>query len=413
MDEHFRARLMAYSKRFSTFCLLDSNGISAACGHNHYDWLAAFGDKAALKYNSGDAFQQLKDFHDQQPGWLFGFLGYDLKNCCEKLRSNNQDGLAFPEMYFFRPKHLVYAIGGQIHSNTEGFLEAINQEPLAGTIPQEPTKIYSRISQEEYLRKANAIKEHLGAGDIYELNLCLEFFAKQASIDPEETWQRLNQLSPMPFAGFFKYDNKYLLCASPERFLYKNGNRILSQPIKGTAKRSTNPAEDEKLKNGLHKSEKERCENVMIVDLTRNDLAKSAVTGTVKVEELFGIYSYSNLHQMVSTVSAEAQSNLHFTDIICNAFPMGSMTGCPKIAAMQLIEHYEETKRGLFSGAFGYITPEGDFDFNVVIRSILYNAQNKYLSYQVGSALTWMAEPEQEYEECMLKAANMQQVMGH
>ncbi len=413
MDEHFKARLLAYSKRFSTFCLLDSNGISAACGHNRYDWLAAFGKEEILTCQNGDAFQQLKEFHQRQPGWLFGFLGYDLKNCLEKLSSNNPDGLGFPEMYFFRPKHLVYSIGGQIHSDSEGLLEAINQEPLPATKPQKPTKIQSRISREAYLQKAKAIKEHLGAGDIYELNLCMEFFAKQAHFDPEETWQRLNLLSPMPFAGFLKFENKYLLCASPERFLYKNGNRILSQPIKGTAKRSANPAEDEKLKQDLHESEKERSENVMIVDLTRNDLARSAVTGSVKVEELFGIYSYSNLHQMVSTVSAEAQPGLHFTDSIRNAFPIGSMTGCPKIAAMQLIEQYEEAKRGLFSGAFGYITLEGDFDFNVVIRSILFNADNKYLSYQAGSALTWLAEPEQEYEECMLKAQNMQQVMGH
>ena len=159
-----------------------------------------------------------------------------------------------------------------------------------------------------------------------------------------------------------------------------------------------------KSKEELFHSDKDRSENVMVVDLVRNDLSKVCEEGTVKVDELYGIYSFPQVHQMISTVSGELKKNISFTEIIKATFPMGSMTGAPKKRVMELIEQYEKTKRGIFSGCLGYISPNGDFDFNVVIRSIMYNASSNYLSFQAGSAITFYSDPEKEWEECLLKA---------
>ncbi|RYG18379.1 MAG: anthranilate synthase component I family protein, partial [Chitinophagaceae bacterium] len=214
-----------------------------------------------------------------------------------------------------------------------------------------------------------------------------------------------------PFSGFLKIKDKYILSATPERFLSKGGNVLTSQPIKGTAKRSANNIEDSNIKENLKNSKKDQAENVMIVDLVRNDLTKSAVKGTVKVDELFGIYTFPQVHQMISSISCELAPDVHLIDAIKNTFPMGSMTGAPKLKAMQLIDKFERSKRGAYSGSFGYITPNGDFDFNVVIRSILYNQATKYLSFQVGGAITYQSDAEQEYEECLLKASAIMSVL--
>jgi para-aminobenzoate synthetase component 1 len=247
---------------------------------------------------------------------------------------------------------------------------------------------------------------------LYEVNFCQEFFCEHLQIDPVSLFEKLKRLSPAPFACFLRHNEKFLLCSSPERFLKKEKNKLIAQPIKGTIRRSESERDhDSQLKEQLRNDPKERAENVMIVDLMRNDLAKSSVPGTVKVEELFGIYTYPQVHQMISTVTSELRSDVHFVDAIRNAFPMGSMTGAPKIKAMQLIDHYEKTKRGLFSGSIGYITPDGDFDFNVVIRSMLYNRGNKYLSFQTGGAITYDSAAEKEYEESLLKAKAMMQIL--
>jgi para-aminobenzoate synthetase component 1 len=230
-------------------------------------------------------------------------------------------------------------------------------------------------------------------------------------INPYQVYDKLKYKSPVPFGAFFKWDKKYLLCASPERFMTKIGDKVYSQPIKGTTPRSANKADDELQKQHLLNSEKERAENLMIVDLVRNDLSRTAQTGTVMVDELFGIYSFKQVHQMISTVSANPKKEVSVVEIIKSAFPMGSMTGAPKIMAMQLIEQYEQTKRGLYSGAVGYFAPNGNFDFNVVIRSLQFNSKNNYLSFEVGSAITYDSQGEEEYEECLLKASAMVNVL--
>ncbi len=270
----------------------------------------------------------------------------------------------------------------------------------------------SRFSKEEYIETVKKVKEHINRGDIYVTNFCQEFYAEGAIIDPLSIFLRLNAISPNPFTAFFKLKDKYILSASPERFLAKRGGKLISQPIKGTSKRFTDPTEDEQSKQTLRVHSKELQENVMIVDLVRNDLTKSAKAGTVNTEELFGIYSFNQVHQMISTVICELRKDISEVQSIKNSFPMGSMTGAPKISAMQLMEQYERTKRGVYSGAIGYFSPDGDFDFNVVIRTLLYNEAEKYLSFQVGSAITYHADPEKEYEECLLKAQAILEVLG-
>ncbi len=312
-----------------------------------------------------------------------------------------------PTMHFFIPQNIIEVkqqtiIVHKINVSAEKMYNEIEQVNPEETFQPLPSFI-KRISKPEYLANIKTIKDHIIKGDVYELNYCQEFYAN-ATIQPISTYLQLNKYSKAPFSTYYKLDKKYLLCCSPERFLKKTDNKLIAQPIKGTSKRSTDKKEDQKLMNELSVSLKEQAENVMIVDLMRNDLSKSAVPGSVTVDELFGIYTFELVHQMISTISSTLRPDVHFINAIKNAFPMGSMTGAPKIAAMQLIEQYETTKRGLFSGAVGYILPNNDFDFNVVIRSLLYNHINKYISYQVGGAITDGSVPEREYEECLVKA---------
>ena len=271
--------------------------------------------------------------------------------------------------------------------------------------------IEERISKKDYVTKVNDILSHIHRGDIYEVNFCMEFFAEKAEINPLEKFLKLNEISQPPFAVFFKNNKHFILSASPERYLRKEGDLIISQPIKGTAKRFLDVEQDEISKNALLADPKERSENIMITDLVRNDLSRTAQKGSVQVTELCKIYSFLQVHQMISTITARLAEPYTAVDVIKSTFPMGSMTGAPKISAMNIVDRLEETKRGVYSGAVGYFTPNGDFDFNVVIRSILYNEEKKYLSFSVGSAITANSIPEKEYEECLLKAKAMYAVL--
>ena len=248
------------------------------------------------------------------------------------------------------------------------------------------------------------MRQHIKRGDCYEINFCQQFVSENAVIDVVKTYQKLSAISPAPFGTFYKLHNNYCLCASPERFLQKKGNQLISQPIKGTSRREADPVKDEANKNYLIQSTKEKSENVMVVDLVRNDMSMVCKKGSVKVKELFGIYSFPQVHQMISTVQGTLAADKTFTNAIEACFPMGSMTGAPKKRVMELIEKYETTRRGLFSGSIGYITPTADFDFNVVIRSIFYNDVKKQVSFFAGSGITFYSNAEDEYNECMMKA---------
>lgn len=408
----FKQKALAWAAAFDVCCVLDSNSYNDPYGS--FDLIVAAGVKKELNARSAHKFDELKAFHEQHPDWMFGLLGYDLKNETERLSSSNPDQLNFPDLFFFIPQYLI-AIKNGIAEVLIGPAVTLNTiyhtAPVTATIKTEIT-IQNRLSKALYIQTVEALQQHIVRGDIYEINFCQEFFAAHAAIDPAAVYRKLSQVSPTPFSGFFKVKDQYILSASPERFLCKRGNKLISQPIKGTAKRSPDPDEDERIKNTLRKNIKEQAENVMIVDLVRNDLTKTAVKGSVEVEELFGIYGFPQVYQMISTVSSRLAPDIHFIDAIKHAFPMGSMTGAPKVKAMELIEEYEFTKRGAYSGAMGYITPNGDFDFNVIIRSLLYTALTQYLSFQVGGAITFASNAADEYEECLLKASAMIQTLS-
>lgn len=400
-----------WASTFTSACYLDSNGFNDP--YSKFDTLIAAGVKEELTANSGNAFDKLSSFRKINSGWITGFLGYDLKNEVEQLSSGNADGLHFPDLYFFVPQYILILKGNEVEiiaDDAEGVLKAIESQLILPT-QTSAVKIQTRFSRADYLSTANKIKEHIARGDIYVTNFCQEFFADDAMIDPMNAFLHLNEISPNPFTSFFKWNDNYILCASPERFLAKRGNKLISQPIKGTAKRGQTIDEDESIKQELRNHAKELQENVMIVDLVRNDLTRSAKQGTVKTEELFGIHTFNQVHQMISTIVCEMQDGISPIEAIKNTFPMGSMTGAPKISAMSLMEQYERSKRGVYSGAIGYFSPDDDFDFNVVIRSLLYNRAEKYLSFHTGSAITYHADPEKEYEECLLKAKAIMQVL--
>ncbi len=372
-------------------------------------WLAIGCEKELNISEIKGAFNNIENFvQENQNQYIFGYFGYDLKNDLEKLTSENPKNIDFPEAYFFIPKHLAKIdskgnfefIHGEENELKKCYHEMISKQ-ASETIGRD--EIQTDSSKEKYLKKIKSIKEHIQQGDIYEANFCYEYHAKNIEINPLGLYQKLNENTQAPFSVFGKINHLFILSASPERFLKKVGNKVTSQPIKGTVKRGKNEQEDVELIAFLENNPKDRSENIMIVDLVRNDLSKIALPSSVQVEELCKIYTFKNIHQMISTVSAEVE-NISFVEIIKALFPMGSMTGAPKIRAMELMEEYEEQKRGLYSGAIGYFAPNGDFDFNVAIRTILYDDHQKNISFSVGGAITDLSLPEQEYEETLLKA---------
>ncbi len=411
---------MVWAQRFKEVAWLDSNHHSTT--YSSFEAILAVDALTTKVIGVSDAFERLKSYRADIKDWIFGYLSYDLKNDVECLSSANHDGLDFPELYFFQPKRIIHIKGDAVFFNylngSAHEIEGDYQSIMAclntsATVEAAETaiRIKMRIFKDEYFKRVGSMLERIYRGAIYEANFCQEFYAENTQIDALRTYNKLNEISKAPFAAFLKFGDKYLLSASPERYLRKEGLKVISQPIKGTAKRSLNKEEDEKLKSTLKQDAKERAENIMIVDLVRNDLSKSAVKGSVTVEELCKVYSFEQVHQMISTITAKVAFDKDPVDIIKETFPMGSMTGAPKVSAMKIIEELESFKRGLYSGAVGYFTPEGDFDFNVVIRSILYNASKKYVSFSVGSAITAKAVPEKEYGECLLKAKAMREVL--
>jgi para-aminobenzoate synthetase component 1 len=388
--------------------------------YSSFDCILAVDAFTSIKTDFHNAFEDLKQYQQITKDWLFGYLSYDLKNNIEVLNSYNFDGLNFPDLFFFQPKKIFLLKGNQLEiqylnmcdDEVEVDFEEIGNNQSLNVNKEENPLIQQRISKEKYLEKVSKILEHIHRGDIYEANFCMEFFVENATINPLEKFQKLNEISKSPLAVYFKNNSHFLLSASPERYLKKEGETLISQPIKGTSKRYSDPIEDEKSKNQLALDPKERSENIMVSDLVRNDLSRTAQKGSVKVTELCGIYSFEQVHQMITTITSKIDSQYSAVEVIRTSFPMGSMTGTPKVSVMKIIEELEETKRGLYSGAVGYFTPNGDFDFNVVIRSILYNQENKYISFSVGSAITSLSVPENEYEECLLKAKAMREVLS-
>ncbi len=413
----FRIQMLNWANRFSIFCFLDNQQYNFSSPA--FECLLAAGCKKNIQAPAGHAFESLRDFYGaNRKEWLFGHFGYDLKNETERLDSANFDGIRYSDLHFFIPEFVVRLTQTEVSifcdKDAGEIFRDIRSYPLViSSSAHLSVSIQNRIEKEEYIIIIEKLREYILRGDCYEINFCQEFFSQNASLDPLVVYERLVGLSPNPFSVLYKMNALYCLCASPERYLRKSGKKIISQPIKGTSKRNlANAVLDEANKQYLAQNDKERSENIMVVDLVRNDLSRVCIPGSVKVEELFGLYSFPQVHQMISTVSGELEDDVNWVDCIRATFPMGSMTGAPKKRVMELIDQYEKTRRGLFSGAIGYLDPNGDFDFNVVIRSVFYNAETKYLSFQTGSAITYYSDPEKEYEECLLKAAAIKSILA-
>jgi para-aminobenzoate synthetase component I len=410
--------VLNWLQRFSTFCFLDNHQYQIA--PHTQECLIAAGAHRKFQASTFGAIEELQAFIDERSkGWLFGHLNYDLPLTSPHSATAHADRIQFPELFFFEPEILIRLGESSLVIDAMDpqriFNEIEDTSPAgSGRVSPSPLRIENRLTREEYVSTVEKLRQHILRGDCYEINFCQEFFAKEAEIDPVEAYHQLSVLSPNPFSALYRLNDKWLICASPERFLKKQGNKILSQPIKGTLERkSQEPGSDTEEKAALYNSSKDRSENVMVVDLVRNDLSKVCEEGTVKVDELYGVYSFPHVHQMISTVSGVLKEGMDFSTLIKATFPMGSMTGAPKKRVMELIDQYEVSKRGIFSGAVGYISPDGDFDFNVVIRSIMFNAGTHYLSFMAGSGITFYSDPELEWDECMIKAAAIQQILGN
>lgn len=408
----FKSKALVWANAFDDLCYFDSNHYTDP--YSAFDILITAGAKSSISSWAGNAFPTLEDFLAGKKGFIPGYFAYDLKNEVEELSSSNPDHLGFPDLYFFEPEVTIFIKKSRVEilsTNPDEIWERINAVLIPPNAGSSTVEIKSRFTKPEYQTTVEILKEHIKRGDIYEINFCQEFYAENAEIDPLNTFNRLNQISPTPFSTFMKIGQRFIISATPERFLSRKGQKLISQPIKGTNARDKDAQKDEVQKQKLRNDEKELAENVMIVDLVRNDLTKSARPGTVAVEELFGVYSFTQVHQLISTIVCEIAAGVTNPQVIANTFPMGSMTGAPKISAMILAEQYERSKRGVYSGALGYFAPNGDFDFNVVIRTLLYNRENKYLSFQTGGAITIDSDAEKEYEECVLKAEAILEVL--
>lgn len=415
-----KLHLLNWAQTEEVFLWCDSNTHLGNQTYETYDAVLAVGVRTELRSSFKNAFEKLKNFRKETNDYIFGYLSYDLKNDIEELSSQNFDGLGFDDLYFFHPQKIIFLQQSDLtFSYMEEFENEIEKDwadiqniSPSSIHPQTEIEIKQRVSRQLYNENLEKILAHIHRGDIYEVNFCQEFYAEKSEIHPLMVYQKLNSISTPPFATFLRINDKYLLSASPERFVKKVDSKVISQPIKGTARRSVDAEEDKRIKEELANDPKERSENIMIVDLVRNDLSKTAIKGSVRVEELCEVYTFQQVHQLISTVVSEVAAEMDVVDIIISLFPMGSMTGAPKISAMEIIEELEETKRGLYSGAVGYFSPENDLDFNVVIRSILYNASKKYVSFSVGGAITSQSKIENEYRECMVKAEAMKRALN-
>lgn len=412
--DQFKSKLLGFEKKFSNFCFLDNHNYDF---DKSFECIAACGVMKSIIANEENNFRKVDRFKKENDDWLFGHVSYDIKNEIENLSSKKKGLIGFPDFYFFVPEIIIILAKGIVeigiceNKDSKKVFDEITSIIPGENIFRKPN-LKSRFPKSEYLKTVEKLQQHIARGDCYEICFCQDFFEEDVQINPVNVFQKLSRISPNPFSAFYKLDEKYLLCASPERFLKKIKNTIISQPIKGTSKRNNASAdEDEKEKKNLQSDQKERAENIMIVDLVRNDLSKICAESSVIVKEFLAIYSFPQVHQMISTIVGKLRGDVSFSDIFYATFPMGSMTGAPKKRVLELIEKYEKIKRGLFSGTVGYINPEGNFDFNVVIRSILYNEKSKYLSVPVGSAITWKSNAEKEFEECLIKIEGMKKAL--
>lgn len=411
----FAQKLKQYTASFNPSVILDSCNLLPQYYKENFKIIVGFGGNDVIEPASNKIDILDKIFYDQN--WYFGVIGYNIKNEIENLNSENDKCFGWNEITFFKPDTVItidFDNNVNIYGkNIELHIANINKtSPLILNHFNKKSFKSVKFENKEYIYKVNSIKNEIINGNVYELNLCERFLYEKFDLaNPFKFYENLIEKSPTPYSAYFSLLQKHVMSASPERFIAKTGKKIISQPIKGTIGREKIKEDDDLSKINLRLSEKDRAENVMIVDLVRNDFAKIAKPASIIVDELFGIYSYSQVHQMVSSVSAELKKGVGLKEIIKATFPMGSMTGTPKIAAMQFIERFENFDREWYSGALGYITPWGNFDFSVLIRTAFYDAELKKLAYYSGGAITIDSDPKKEFDELNLKTQAINQLL--
>ncbi|MGR6087423.1 MAG: anthranilate synthase component I family protein [Arcticibacter sp.] len=413
-EPDIKKRVLDFVSQKNTFAFFDSHhekSIPAPITGNRYAFLAMAGVHDEVK-TSINALQTLDEFvnkHRQNLDWIGCLISYDLKNEIEPLETLGEEPIVFPIIHCFVPE-IVFTVDETgllcVHAASESPESVYNQlmgfrSNHNGSISG--CSIKQKIDRKRYSDAFNQVTQHLKRGDIYEATLCQQAVVSFENCDPTALFNLLCDKSPNPFSVVYKDGSKAIVCASPERFLRHDFDLLMSQPMKGTSRRSADQYEDARLKAALASSEKECAENVMIVDLVRNDLSKVAQKGSVKVDELFGVHTFATVHQMISTVSCRLHPDTGFASILKATFPMGSMTGAPKISAMKIIDRLEGFKRGMFSGTIGFFAPGGYFDFNVVIRTICLDLEKKLATVTAGGAITINCEQESEWQECLLK----------
>lgn len=413
-------RVKQFATRFDTYAFFESHDSPVPITGNRYAFIAMLGiaEEIACGTNALEQIRPFINIHRNQHNWVFCALSYDLKNEIERLDSNGRESVPFPLAHCFVPE-IVITIDETgllcIHSNAhdpDAVLEQIKITKPISAVPTKGFEVTKKINPERYKQAFDKLMYHIKRGDTYEITFCQQVEAKYEDCDPMSLLVNFTQLSPNPFSLIYKCNDRAIVSTSPERYLQCDHDRLLSQPMKGTARRSPDSREDQKLKEDLTASKKERSENVMIVDLVRNDLSKLAQKGSVRVEELFGVHTFPKSHQMISSVSCKLRSGVDFVDIIKATYPMGSMTGAPKVSSMRIIDQVEDFKRGMFSGSMGFMAPGCYFDMNVVIRSILLDLRDKRALFTAGGAITFASTLESEWEECLTKLRPQLEAVG-
>lgn len=375
--------------------------------------IRAYGNKIILEENGVkneyemDPWRALEQFQNSKKSWLFGYIGYDLKNFLENLQSKNPELVRTPDLYFIEPSSLYSVKDGTIQTLV-GEKLSVKNLPVQTSTEVTTGNISPTIQKDDYITQIKRIQERIVEGDFYEMNYSYPMMGTYHG-DSFQLYNEMRKINPVPFGGYIQGMDFTVCCSSPERFLCKDGDLIRSEPIKGTAPRSGSVLEDNEHRQ-LLLNEKNRAENLMIVDLVRHDLSRIAKPGSVRVTKLFDIQTFGTVHQLISTVEALAEKGRSPIEIIKACFPMGSMTGAPKIEVMHAIDEIEMYRRGIYSGAMGYFTPDGNFDFNVIIRTAIL--QDQKLIYPVGGAITSDSDPQNEWEETEIKARNLTQVLN-
>lgn len=406
-------QLLAAATQWPCVALLHSGDQKDPYGQ--YDWLFALGQHPFVQ-DQADLSVVDHWLASHAENYRFGVLSYDLRLQLEILPDQHRKDQLLPDVAFFDAEVVISCANGVVR------WERGSPEQLWGaSIPEalEPQSVswnfHTAMERDQYLEAFERVQQLLQQGDLYEMNLCRPFWSpipEQAAHQTESLFLHLLRTNPAMQSGYFRCGHHVVISSSPERFLCKRGMQLLSEPIKGTTARHPNSEEDQRRKELLRNHPKERSENVMIVDLVRNDLSRLCTPGSVVVDELFAIRTLAKVHQMVSIVRGELEANLPFSQILQATFPMGSMTGAPKVAAMREIDRLEVFRRGWYSGSLGYFTPQNSFDFNVLIRSVVINLQERKALVGAGGAITIQSEAEAEFHETELKALSTIHAMG-